>query len=610
MSSQPKNPKNQDSDPASESFDPFSFSRQIGEVMERLQPLFAKYAHKHDGEEIFPHSFNPTAFQTMILDYWKAVFQNPQSLVDTNLEYLQNMTLLIHESSRKMLGEKFDAVVSNEKSDRRFRDPLWKDSFVFDFIRQSYLLTSGWMQKAIRSTDGLSQKEKDKLDFYARQFVDALAPTNFAMTNPEVLRETLNSQGQNLLNGLNNLVDDLERGDGDLEISKTQYGMFEIGKNLATTEGAVVFENDLMQLIQYTPKTKQVYKTPLLVVPPWINKYYILDMRPDNSFVKWAVDQGHTVFCISWVNPDRRLAKKSFGSYMEEGVLAALDAIEKATGEKSSNVVGYCIGGTLLATTLAYMAATKQEKKIASATFLTTLIDFDRAGDLSIFVDDEQLKLIDEKMEKNGVLQGSELRHTFSLLRANDLIWSFVVNNYMMGKEPFPFDLLYWNDDSTNMPAEMHRFYLQNMYRDNKLCRPNGIKIGEVGIDVSKIKIPSYFISTKEDHIAPWTSTYEGMHLLGGKKTFVLSASGHVAGVVNPPDAKKYHYWENPDIDDRDHAEDWLAKAKQYDGSWWVHWANWLKKTSGTKVAARKVGGGKLKVIEPAPGRYVKKKSK
>lgn len=609
MSSKPKNPKTEDSGSYTESFDPFSFNRQIGDILERLQPLFAKYAHKHDGEEIFPHSFSPTQFQNMILDYWKAVFQNPQKLVDVNLEYLQNMTMLIHESSRKMLGEKFETVVTSEKGDRRFRDPLWQDSFIFDFIRQSYLLTSGWMQKAVRNTEGLTQKEKDKVDFYTRQFVDALAPTNFAMTNPEVLRETLNSQGQNLLNGLKNLVDDLERGNGDLEISKTQYGMFEIGKNIATTEGAVIFENELMQLIQYAPSTKQVYKTPLLIVPPWINKYYILDMRPDNSFVKWAVDEGHTVFCISWVNPDKKLAKKSFGSYMEEGVLAALDAIEKATGEKSSNVVGYCIGGTLLATTLAYMAETKTDKRVASATFLTTLIDFDRAGDLSIFVDDEHLKLIDEKMDKMGVLEGSELRHTFSLLRANDLIWNFVVNNYMLGKEPFPFDLLYWNDDSTNMPAEMHRFYLRNMYRDNKLCRPNGIKIGDVGIDVSKIKVPSYFISTKEDHIAPWTSTYEGMHLLGGKKTFVLSASGHVAGVVNPPAAKKYHYWANPDIDDREHAQDWLAKAKQYDGSWWTHWAEWVKKTSGTKVPARKVGDGKLKIIEPAPGRYVKKKA-
>ncbi|MBL8642137.1 MAG: class I poly(R)-hydroxyalkanoic acid synthase [Alphaproteobacteria bacterium] len=609
--SKPTRPKNpdQNQDPViNKSFDPVSYSRQIADILERAKPILARYTQKHDGDEITPHSFSTSQFQNMIFDYWNAALQNPQKLIDVNLEYLQNMTLLWQETTRKFLGEESHTIVNAEKSDRRFRDPLWQDSFAFDFIRQSYLLTSGWLQKSVRNVDGLSQKEKDKMDFYTRQFVDALAPSNFAITNPEVIRATMDSQGQNLIKGLTNLVDDLERGGGDLEISKTQYQLFEVGKNLAVTPGSVVFENELMQLIQYTPSTKQVYKTPLLIVPPWINKYYILDMRPDNSYIKWAVDQGHTVFCISWVNPDRKLAKKGFGSYVEEGLLAALSAIELATGEKSTNVVGYCIGGTLLATALAYMTAKKLDKKISSATFLTTLIDFRQAGDLSIFVDDEQLQLIDEKMEKTGVLEGSDLRHTFSLLRANDLIWSFVVNNYMLGKEPFPFDLLYWNDDSTNMPAEMHSFYLRNMYRDNKLCRPNGITINETPIDVRKIKVPSYFISTKEDHIAPWASTYEGMHLLGGDKTFVLSASGHVAGVVNPPAAHKYHYWVNPDTDDRQHAEDWLAQAKQCDGSWWVHWAKWVEGTSGPRIPARKIGSGKLKIIEPAPGRYVKKK--
>lgn len=610
----PQKPQKQDiSKSKSESFDPISYSHQISEILERVKPILETYMKKHEGQEIQPNSFSSTQFQNMVIEYWNAAFQNPQKLIDVNLEYLQNMALLWSASTRKLLGERPneepDIDTQNVKSDRRFKDHLWQDSFAFDFIKQSYLLTSSWLQKSVRNTEGLSQKGKDKVDFYTRQFIDAMAPTNFAITNPEVLRATMDSQGQNLIKGLTNLVEDLERGGGDLEISKTQYDAFEVGKNLATTEGAVIFENDLMQLIQYTPSTQKVYKTPLLIVPPWINKYYILDMRPDNSFIKWAVDEGHTVFCISWVNPDKKLAKKSFEGYVEDGLMAALDAIEMATDEKSVNVVGYCIGGTLLATGLAYMAATKQEKRIASATFLTTLIDFRRAGDLSVFVDDEQLKLIDEKMEKIGVLEGSELRHTFALLRANDLIWSFVVNNYMLGKEPFPFDLLYWNDDSTNMPAEMHSFYLRNMYRDNKLCRPNGIKIGEVGIDVTKIKCPSYFISTKEDHIAPWVSTYEGMCLLGGDKTFVLSASGHVAGIVNHPNAKKYHYWINPKLDDREHAEDWLAKAKQQNGSWWTHWADWLKKTSGSMVTARKIGSGKLKPIEPAPGRYVKKKA-
>ncbi|MDY0029220.1 MAG: class I poly(R)-hydroxyalkanoic acid synthase [Pseudobdellovibrionaceae bacterium] len=589
-------------------FDPLAFSKQMGEILERLQPLFATYVQKHGGDDLAEQGFSLAGMQNVIMDYWQNALQNPQKLLDLNLEYAQNMFLLWQESTRKFLGEDSEQVVQTEKGDRRFKDPIWQDSFVFDFIRQSYLLTSQWLQKSVRNADTLPERERNKLDFYTRLFTDALAPTNFAMTNPEVLRETLSSNGQNLLRGLENLVEDLQRGDGELEISKTRYAAFEVGKNLATTAGSVIFQNDLMQLIQYTPSTKTVFKTPLLVLPPWINKYYILDMRPENSFIKWAVDQGHTVFVISWVNPDKKLSQKSFESYMKEGLIEALDQIEKQTGEPQVNVVGYCIGGTLLATSLAYLTAHKHDKRVASATFLTTLIDFHQAGDLSIFVDDEYLKIIDEKMDKAGYLEGSNLRQTFSLLRANDLIWSFVVNNYMLGKEPFPFDLLYWNDDSTNMPAEMHRFYLRNMYRDNKLCKAGGIKIGKTPIDVSKIKVPSYFISTKEDHIAPWKSTYEGMMLLSGKKRFVLAASGHVAGVINPPAANKYHYWVNDKIDDREHAEEWLDQAEQREGSWWSDWAEWVKAHAGKQIPARDPEKGTLKAIEPAPGSYIKMK--
>lgn len=586
-------------------FDPIEFSRQMTDILERLQPLFAQYIQKHGEEEFSGQGFNPASMQNMVMEYWQSVFQNPSKLLDVNLEYAQNMFLLWQESMRKFLGEESTPVIQGDKADRRFRDPIWQDSFIFDFIRQSYLLTSSWLQKSVRKADSLPEKERNKLDFYTRLFVDALAPTNFAMTNPEVLRETINSNGQNLLRGLENLVEDLQRGDGELEISKTRYSAFEVGKNLAITEGSVVYENDLMQLIQYKPTTKDTYKTPLLILPPWINKYYILDLRQDNSFVKWAVDQGHTVFVISWVNPDKKLAQKSFESYMTEGLLAALDQIEIQTGEKSANVIGYCIGGTLLSASLAWMTANGMSKRIASATFLTTLIDFHHAGDVSVFIDDEYLKMVDAKMDKAGYLEGSNMRQTFSLLRANDLIWSFVVNNYMLGKEPFPFDLLYWNDDSTNLPAAMHRFYLRNMYRDNKLCKAGGIKIGKTPIDVRTIKVPSYFISTHSDHIAPWESTYEGMMLLGGKKRFVLAASGHIAGVINPPAANKYHYWTNDTIDDREHAADWLKKAEQHPGSWWNDWAEWVKTTAGKMVPARDPKKGKLKVIEPAPGRYV-----
>jgi polyhydroxyalkanoate synthase len=509
---------------------------------------------------------------------------------------------------KKFLGQESETVITPEKNDRRFRDPLWNENVVFDFIKQSYLLTAQTVQNSVRNVEGLSPKDRAKLDFHMRQFVDSMSPTNFVMTNPEVLRETLNSKGQSLLRGLENLVEDLERGGGNLEISKTNYEAYEVGKNLAITSGSVIFENDLMQLIQYTPTTDKVLAAPLLIVPPWINKYYILDMRQDNSFVKWAVDQGHTVFMISWVNPDRTLAQKSFTSYIEEGLFAALEAIEKSIGETKVNVIGYCIGGTLLSTALAYLASTGDQNRIASATFLTTLIDFEEAGDLAIFVDDDQLKILDEKMADKGVLEGSELRATFSLLRANDLIWSFVVNNYMLGKEPFPFDLLYWNDDSTNMPAVMHSFYLKNMYRDNLLRKAGGIKINNIPIDVRKISVPSYFLSTKEDHIAPWKSTYEGMMLLSGDRTFVLSASGHVAGVVNPPASNKYHYWVRDEIDEREHAEDWLAHATQHSGSWWTHWDQWIRAINQREVPARKIENGQLKPIEPAPGRYVRKK--
>lgn len=588
---------------------PTAFNQQMADILERLRPVMKEYVEKHSGDENAPRKTDPLGMQPAIFNMWQNMFRNPQQLIDTQMEYWQNMFLLWQEMGKKFLGEENSAIVAPDKSDRRWKDSLWSENVAFDMLKQSYLLTSHCIQQSVRNVEGLDNKQRAKLDFYTRQFTDALAPSNFAMTNPEVIRETINSKGQNLLKGLENLVDDLERGDGELVISKTNYDAYEVGKNLAMTPGKVVFENDLMQLIQYEPTTETVFKTPLLVVPPWINKYYILDLRPDNSFMKWAVEQGYTVFVISWVNPDAHLAKKTFASYMEEGLFAALDAIEGATGQKKTNVVGYCIGGTLLATSLAYMAASgKMKDRVASATFLTTLIDFSEAGDLGVFVDDEQLKILDEKMESKGYLEGEELRNTFSLLRANDLIWSFVINNYMLGKEPFPFDLLYWNDDSTNMPAAMHSFYLRNMYRDNMLCRAGGISLEGSPLDVRDIKVPSYFLSTKDDHIAPWKSTYEGMLLLGGDKTFVLSASGHVAGVVNPPAAKKYHYWENKEIDDRYHPQEWLDKAKQHDGSWWVHWKKWLKDFSGDQVPARKAGSGKLKAIEAAPGRYVKRK--
>jgi polyhydroxyalkanoate synthase len=423
------------------------------------------------------------------------------------------------------------------------------------------------------------------------------------------LRATLESGGENLVKGLQNLLDDLDRGQGRLDIKMTDYEAFEVGVNIALTPGKVVYQNELIQLLQYAPATDKVYKRPLLIIPPWINKFYILDLREKNSFIKWAVDRGHTVFVISWVNPDEELAGAGFDDYMTQGPLAALDAMEKATGEREANVIGYCLGGTLLACTLGYLAA-KEDDRIKSATFLATMIDFDEAGELEVFIDEEQLTALEERMSERGYLDGSAMATTFNMLRANDLIWSFVVNNYLLGKDPFPFDLLYWNADSTRMPAAMHSFYLRYlraMYQDNKLIEPggpNGIELAGVPIDLSQVKTPAYFLSTREDHIAPWTSTYAGTQLFSGPTRFVLTASGHIAGVVNPPAAGKYSHWTNANVPTTPFA--WLRRAEEVPGSWWPDWAKWVARKAGPKVAARTPGDGKLKAIEDAPGSYVK----
>ena len=429
-----------------------------------------------------------------------------------------------------------------------------------------------------------------------------MAPSNFVLTNPEVLRATIDSGGENLVNGLKHVLEDLERGKGRLMIKMTDLDAFQVGGNIAVTPGKVVFQNDLIQLIQYVPTTEKVLRRPLLIIPPWINKYYILDLRPDNSFVKWAVSQGHTVFVVSWVNPDEALAQKTFEDYMREGPLAALDAMADATGEREANVIGYCLGGTLLASTLAYMAV-KGDDRIKSATYFVTMTDFAEAGELSVFIDEEQLGALEERMKEHGFLEGSDMATTFNMLRANDLIWSFVVNNYLLGKEPFPFDLLYWNSDSTRMPAAMHAYYLRNMYQDNKLIVPNALELAGVPIDLRKIKTPAFLLSTKEDHIAPWKSTYAATQIYQGPVKFVLSASGHIAGVINPPGKSKYGHWENAKLPKS--PDDWLAAAKYVDGSWWPTWEKWVGKYAGGEVDARQPGGGKLAVIEDAPGSYV-----
>ncbi|MBO6772342.1 MULTISPECIES: class I poly(R)-hydroxyalkanoic acid synthase [unclassified Thalassospira] len=582
--------------------DPEKLSAAMAEIAERSQRLVSDFLAKQaeDPEISDP---DPLNIGSAFAELTTQMMQNPAKLVEAQMELWQQYYTLWHNTTLRMLGEDSEPVVTPQKGDRRFRDEAWENNELFDFIKQSYLLSSQWMQNLVHEVDGLDEKTAQKVEFYTRQFVDAISPTNFLMTNPEVLRTTIETGGENLIKGLQNLLSDLERGKGKLQIRMTDLDAFKIGENVATTEGSVIGRTPLMELLQYKPSTDQVAKRPLMIVPPWINKYYILDLRPENSFIKWAVDQGHTVFVLSWVNPDSKLAEKSFEDYAKEGILAALDMIEQATGENEINAIGYCLGGTLLSSTLAYMAKVGDER-IKSATFFTTLTDFEKPGELSVFVDDEQIESLERNMSKEGYLDGRDMSMSFNMLRANDLIWSFVVSNYMLGKDPFPFDLLYWNSDSTRMPKAMHSFYLRNMYNKNLLREPGGISILGEPIDLRDIKIPVYFLSTREDHIAPWQATYAGTQLMSGQVKFVLSASGHIAGVVNPPAAKKYCYWTynrtpaNPD--------DWMAKATQHEGSWWTDWQNWISRRSGGKVPARKEGDGKLKVLGPAPGEYVK----
>jgi polyhydroxyalkanoate synthase len=582
--------------------DPMAISQAMMSVYQKAQPVFEATMRKM-GAELGTQPFDPMNMSPLYIEFMERLMANPDKVIELQQGFWNDWIHLWQESGKKFLGEHSKPVIEPDKGDRRFKAAEWQDNSLFDFIKQSYLLTCQWMDKTVRDTEGLDPAKRQKLAFATRLFADALSPTNFVMTNPEVLKETIRTGGDNLIKGLENLVSDLERGKGELKISTTDYDAFEIGRNIATTPGKVVYQNDLMQLLQYEPATADVFKTPLLIIPPWINKYYILDLREDNSLIRWAVEQGHTVFAVSWVNPDIKLASKRFEDYMQEGIIDTLDAIKRITGETDCNVIGYCLGGTLLTITMSYLKSKGQSERIKSATLLTTLLDFEHAGDLKLFMDDEQLALMDREMAEKGVLQAKQLQRTFSLLRSNDLIWSFVVNNYLMGKEPFPFDLLYWNDDSTNMPAAMHSFYLRKLYRDNLLTQPGGIEMKDQAIDITAIKTPAYFLSTREDHIAPWKATYAGSHVIGGESVFTLAASGHIAGIVNHPDKKKYCYWTSSKHPKE--AETWLDGAKMHEGSWWPHWQNWIKPHAGKMVKARKIN----KFIEPAPGSYVKVKS-
>jgi polyhydroxyalkanoate synthase len=567
------------------------------QVAERSSRILGDFARKQ-AESMSAALRDEMGIAKAFMDLYSRMAADPALVASATMKLWAEQMRLLQSSWMKMLGMPSEPVAEPAKGDWRFKDEEWSKNFLFDYIKQSYLIAARNIQHAVAQVEGLSPESEKKVAFFTRQYVDALAPSNFLLTNPQVLRETLASGGQNLVRGLNNLLADIEKGGGELRISMTDETAFQLGRNVATSPGKVVFQTELMQLIQYQPATNQVYKRPLVIIPPWINKYYILDLREKNSFIRWAVAQGHTVFVVSWVNPDAKLAQKGFDDYMTEGALAALDAAERITGERDVNVIGYCLGGTLLGATLGYLAA-NEDDRVKSATFFVSLLDFSQPGELGVFIDEEQVASLEKKMNQRGYLEGSEMAGTFNLLRANDLVWSFVVNNYLLGKDPFPFDLLYWNADSTRMPARMHSFYLRNMYIKNLMAVPGGMTLKGVPIDLSQVKLPSYFISTVEDHIAPWKTTYKGAKYLGGDVRFVLGGSGHIAGIVNPPAAKKYHFWTNDSLPAT--ADEWLASATQQPGSWWDDWQRWIdERNGGEKVPARIPANA----IEDAPGSY------
>jgi len=538
-----------------------------------------------------------------LTDLTQRWFADPTAFAEAQGLLVRSYADLWNNAVQRMLGQEVTPVAEPEPGDNRFKDPEWSQNPYFDFWKQAYLITSRWADDLLDKTEGLDERTRQKAEFYLRQVSSALSPSNFPMTNPEVLRETFKSNAENLVKGMSYLAEDMSRSGDLLRISQTDASAFEVGRNLATTPGKVVYQNDLFQLIQYAPSTEKVRERPLLIVPPWINKFYILDLAPAKSLIKFLVDQGLTVFMISWVNPDEGLSHKSFEDYMQEGILTAADAVKRETGVEQCNVVGYCVGGTLLATTLAYLAA-RGEEPFTSASFLATQVDFTHAGDLLLFTDAEQLEALNELMSERGYLDGSRMANVFNMLRPRDLIWPYIVNNYLLGKKPFPFDLLYWNQDSTRMAAANHNFYLSEFYGANRLA-DRQMTLAGTRLDLGKVKLPVFELATREDHIAPAKSVFAGARLFGGPVEFVLSGSGHIAGVVNPPGKVKYQYWTNATPEKS--LEEWIATAEEHPGSWWPHWAQWLAERSGDLIEPREPGKT-LGVIEDAPGSYVKAK--
>ncbi|WP_407164651.1 PHA/PHB synthase family protein [Bradyrhizobium sp. ORS 111] len=590
---------------AAPKFNAEAFAMNIARAMESSGQALAAYLKPRQTGEVRDQTPNELGEViktfSVIAEYW---LSDKERASDLQLRLGKDYLDLWGAAVRRMAGES-DAkpAIEPPPRDKRFQDPEWKSNQFFDFILQLYLLTSKWAQELVRSAEGIDPHTRKKAEFYVQQITNALAPSNFVLTNPEVLRATVESNGDNLVRGMKMLAEDIEAGHGTLRIRQSDPTNLEVGVNMATTPGKVIYQNELMQLIQYSPTTENVLRTPLLIVPPWINKFYILDLRPEKSYIKWCVDQGITVFVISWVNPDKELGKKTWADYMTEGPLTAMDVIEKVTGEMKVHAAGYCVGGTLLASTLAYLAE-KRRQRVTSATFFAAQVDFTHAGDLLVFVDEGQISALERDMQQSGVLEGSKMAMAFNMLRSNDLIWSYVVNNYLKGQPPSSFDLLHWNSDATRMPASNHSYYLRNCYLENRLSTGTMV-LDNTLLDLSKVKVPVYNLATREDHIAPAESVLYGSQFFGGPVKYVLSGSGHIAGVVNPPTANKYQYWTNDNIKDIKLA-DWLKNAQEHKGSWWPDWHQWLENLDSERVAARAVGRPEMPPLEDAPGSYVR----
>lgn len=583
-------------------------SHDMFSVLTRLVDNLVAYQTRASGE--FIHHFLHFDTGHSIVDiavecatgFLSAVSKNPAPLIDQQALYCRDQFELNWRTWSQLLGESASPVIAEAPDDHRFNDLTWEQSLLFSYIKQSYLLLARCALQTVASLDGLATQRHRRLAYFTRQFVNAVAPTNFPLSNPEVLRRTLQSRGENLVQGLQLLLDDRNHSSRILNICMSQPNAFELGRDLACTPGYVVAENALMQLIQYAPATAQVYRTPILIVPSWINKYYILDLAPNNSFIKWLVEHGYTVFVISWVNPDANHREAEFATYMTEGPLFALDVIEQLTGEHTVSAIGYCLGGVLLACTLAYQSAGR-EQRFVSAAYLAASVDFSDPGDMGMFIDEDTVADIEQEMSELGYLDGRLLAAGFSLLRENDLYWSYYITNYLKGERPPPLDILHWNADNTNATAANHSFVLRELHLHNRLIEPDGIILNGRGIDLRRITTPTYILATEKDHIAQWRSTYTARLLQRGPTRFVLAGSGHIAGIINPPDADKYYFYVNDKP--ASSADEWLAGARRIAGSWWPDWQSWQSGITRQRVPARQIA--MRDAIEAAPGRYVRR---